>query len=62
MSNNNYILFVLHREIYLINFIRLHDEYAQEDVVIMLIDNKEDRTSERQVRMEDGESIPNVGL
>ncbi|ESO11641.1 hypothetical protein HELRODRAFT_108915 [Helobdella robusta] len=33
------------------------NEYAQDDVVIMLIGNKVDMTSERAVRKEDGEAI-----
>eukprot|EP00105_Crassostrea_gigas_P022089 XP_011441467.1 PREDICTED: ras-related protein Rab-37 isoform X4 [Crassostrea gigas] len=35
------------------------NEYAQEDVVIMLLGNKADMTSERVIRTEDGERLAN---
>ena len=38
------------------------NEYAQEDVVIMLLGNKADMTSERVIRTEDGERLANVSL
>ena len=36
------------------------NEYAQEDVVIMLLGNKSDMTSARLVRTEDGERLAKV--
>ena len=36
------------------------NEYAQDDVVIMLIGNKSDMTGHRAVRKEDGESVARV--
>ena len=36
------------------------NEYAQEDVVIMLLGNKSDMTAERVVRREDGERLSKV--
>ena len=36
------------------------NEYAQEDVVIMLLGNKCDSTTERAIRKEDGERLGRV--
>lgn len=38
------------------------NEYAQEDVVIMLLGNKCDMNSERVIRREDGERLAKVRL
>jgi len=35
-------------------------EYAQDDVVIILLGNKADMSAERVVRMEDGEKLAKV--
>ena len=37
------------------------NEYAHDDVVIMLLGNKSDMTAERVVRSEDGERLAKVG-
>ena len=36
------------------------NEYAQEDVVIMLLGNKADMASERLIKTEDGEKLAKV--
>lgn len=36
------------------------NEYAQEDVVIMLLGNKADMSGERMIRTEDGEKLAKV--
>lgn len=38
------------------------NEYAQDDVVIMLLGNKSDVTSDRVIRTEDGEQLARVSL
>ena len=38
------------------------NEYAQDDVVIMLLGNKCDMTTERVVRREDGEKLAKVSF
>ena len=37
------------------------NEYAQEDVVIMLLGNKADMAGERLIKTEDGEKLAKVG-
>lgn len=37
------------------------NEYAQEDVVIMLLGNKSDMASDRIIKPEDGEKLAKVG-